>query len=79
MTKPVIIFAPGAWHPANSFATITPILTVNGYECDAVAFPSVYRGEAIKEPSLAQDIAAVREVVTPFVDAGREVVFVIHS
>lgn len=43
MPKLIFVFAPGAWHPANSFDNVTTILTEQGYECHSIAFPSATR------------------------------------
>lgn len=79
MTKPVIVLAPGAWHPVSCFDNLIELLTAAGYETQTVAFPALYRATEIKEPSLEHDIAAVRAVVEPLVNAGREIVLVCHS
>lgn len=79
MPKPVLVFAPGGWHPSNTYDPITTLLTADGYECHPIAFPSVYRATEIKDKSLETDIAAIREIVEPVVEAGRDVVLVVHS
>lgn len=77
--KPVIVFAPGAWHPANTFDSLAALLATDGYESQTIAFPAIHRTIKIKEPSLALEIAAARGVIEPLVEAGREVVLVMHS
>lgn len=77
--RPVIVFAPGAWHPVNTFDSLAALLAADGYESQTIAFPAIHRATEISEPSLALDIAAVRAVIEPLVEAGREVVLVMHS
>lgn len=79
MSKPAFVFAPGAWHPANSFDNVTSILTEQGYECRSIAFPSVTRATEIKDALLTEDITTIRSVIEPLVDAGRNVVLIMHS
>lgn len=79
MAKPVIVFAPGAWHPVSCLDSLTALLTAAGYETQTVVFPTVYHATEIKQPSLEPDIRAVRAVMKPLVQAGREVVLVMHS
>lgn len=61
MAKPVIVLAPGAWHPVSCFNNLTALLTAAGYETQTIVFPAVYRAREIKEPSLEHDITAVRD------------------
>lgn len=79
MAKPVIVFVPGAWHPVSCLDNLTALLTAAGYETQTVVLPMIYRATEIKQPSLEPDITAVRAVVEPLVQAGREVVLVMHS
>lgn len=79
MAKPVIVLAPGAWHPVSCFDNLIAFLTAAGYETQTIVFPAVYHAAEIKEPSLELDIAAVRAVVEPLAQAGRDVVLVMHS
>ncbi len=77
MSKPTIIFAPGAWYPPTIFDTITKKLNEHGYTCHTIAFPSIQQATTVQD--LQPDIAAVRAVVEPDVDAGKEVIIVSHS
>lgn len=77
MSKPTIIFAPGAWYPPTVFDAITKELDEHGYSCHTIAFPSIQQATTVQD--LQPDIAAVRLVVEQEVDAGREVIIVSHS
>jgi hypothetical protein len=79
MSKPTLVFAPGAWYPATAFNPIIDKLTQgpDGYTCHTVAFPSVQQATTVRD--LQPDIAAVRALVEPELDAGRDVVVISHS
>ncbi|KAJ5659417.1 hypothetical protein N7507_005868 [Penicillium longicatenatum] len=75
MSKPSIIFAPGAWYPPTAFDPLISKLTE--YTCYTCAFPSVQQAASTKD--LKPDIEAVRSLVQREVDAGRDVLVVSHS
>jgi hypothetical protein len=77
MAKPTIVFAPGAWYPPTVFDGITKKLNEHGYNCHTIAFPSIQQATTVQD--LQPDIAAVRSIVEPEVNAGREVIIVSHS
>jgi hypothetical protein len=77
MSKPTIIFAPGAWYPPTVFYAIAKKLREHGYTCHTIAFPSIQQATTVQD--LQPDIAAVRSIVEPEVDAGQEVIIVSHS
>ncbi|KAJ5891578.1 uncharacterized protein N7473_007806 [Penicillium subrubescens] len=77
MAKPTIVFAPGAWYPPTVFDGITKKLNEHGYNCHTIAFPSIQQATTVQD--LRPDIAAVRAIVEPEVNAGREVIIVSHS
>lgn len=77
-SKPVFVLAPGAWHKGQaSFQLVQDRLHAQGYETDAVEYPSV--GAEPPTKGLFDDAAAVRETVTKWADAGRQVILVVHS
>lgn len=75
--KPTIILASGSWYPARSFDPLAQILHSHGYTTKSIAWPSITCAEEIKD--LSEDIAALRALVEPEVQAGRDVVVVAHS
>lgn len=77
MSKPTIVFTPGAWYPPTVFDGIAKRLNEHGYSCHTIAFPSIQQPTTVQD--LQPDIAAVRTVVEQEVDAGREVIVVSHS
>jgi pimeloyl-ACP methyl ester carboxylesterase len=77
MSKPVLIFIPGAWHGPEGFDTIISKLTPLGYKCIALPLQAVVKQPAVKD--LQPDIDALRQVVMKESDAGNDIVVVGHS
>ncbi|OJJ50753.1 hypothetical protein ASPZODRAFT_137895 [Penicilliopsis zonata CBS 506.65] len=77
MSKPTLIFTPGAWYPPTAFDPLIDRLRPHGYPCQTVAFPSIQQATVVT--SLQPDIDAVRDAVEPAADAGQDVVVVAHS
>ncbi|KAJ5175141.1 alpha/beta-hydrolase [Penicillium canariense] len=77
MSKPSIIFAPGAWYPPTAFDPIIKKLNGHSYNCHTIAFPSVQQSTTVQD--LQPDIAAVRSLVEQEADAGQDVLVVSHS
>ncbi|KAF5010877.1 hypothetical protein FDECE_2984 [Fusarium decemcellulare] len=77
MAPPVLVLAPGAWHTPHAYHKIIPRLEEKGFTCDTISFPSVFANPPPQD--LNADIQAVRNVITPYVDEGRDVVIVVHS
>ncbi|KAK8199727.1 Alpha/beta hydrolase fold-1 [Phyllosticta capitalensis] len=76
-TKPVIVFAPAAWHGPDCFSSTIELLSKNGYTCVCCNLPSLG-----SEPPLENwdpDVAAIRKTVKEVVDSGRDAVVVFHS
>ncbi|KAI1312369.1 Alpha/beta hydrolase fold-1 [Xylaria venustula] len=82
--KPVLVLCPGAWCDPAYFRFTTDILTKAGYTCLTVSLPSVGSELRPKDAppithGLQADAQAVRDVIIPQLDAGRNVVAVCHS
>ncbi|KAK7926578.1 hypothetical protein PG985_003576 [Apiospora marii] len=91
--KPTIVFGPGAWHRARCFDTIRAALHSQGWETEAVEYPSVVEAdkhaEALRSgggdieakglPGLDADADATRDVLRRLSDQGKEIVLVVHS
>ncbi|KAJ5564940.1 hypothetical protein N7513_001182 [Penicillium frequentans] len=75
MSKPSIVFAPGAWYPPTAFDPL--ISKLAGYNCYTCAFPSIQKAQTTKD--LKSDIETVRLLVQQEADAGRDVLVVSHS
>lgn len=74
MSKPTLIFAPGAWYPVSIF---NPIIERLDYRCHSVAFPSVQQASSVTD--LQPDIEAVRSIAQREADAGHDIVIIAHS
>ncbi|KAJ2904776.1 hypothetical protein MKZ38_007132 [Zalerion maritima] len=75
--KPTIVFAPGAWHTPDCFDIVREQLHSQGWETEAVTYPSV--GAEPPTQGLQGDADAVREVVAKLADEGKKVVLAVHS
>lgn len=77
-SKPTIVIVPGAWQLISVFVPFADLLKTKGFDTEIVDMPSV-GGTQLPLTGLAEDIAAVRAVVQPLVEAEREVVLLTHS
>ncbi|PVI02277.1 alpha/beta-hydrolase [Periconia macrospinosa] len=77
MSKPTIVFAPGAWHTPDCFDIAREQLHQRGWETEAVAYPSV--GAEPPNKGLADDTAALRATLEKLADDGKEIVLIVHS
>lgn len=75
MSKPTLIFAPGAWYPHTIFNPIIEQLA--DYSCHTVAFPSTQEASSVVD--LQPDIEAVRSIIQEEADAGHDIIIVAHS
>lgn len=77
-TKPAIVFVPGFFEGPRVFDVVRSTLETHGYLTHAVT--SACTGKTSSSGlTLDDDIAAVRALVEPVVDAGQEVLMVLHS
>lgn len=89
LTKPVIIFVPGAFVGPGPYAAVAECLRVDGYTVEVVHLPSAadLSSETVSSPkwkSLAEktaesDIEAIHNVVKPHFVQGRQIVLIGHS
>lgn len=73
--KPTIILFPGAFHPASCLEPFTSRLSAAGYPNEAYTLPSV--GD--REIGVADDTAFFVSVMKPHIDAGKDVILIVHS
>lgn len=76
--KPTIVIVPGAWQFTSVFVPFADLLRGQGFTTEIVDMPSV-GGTELPLTGLDEDIKAVRDVVQPLVEAGKEVVLLTHS
>ncbi|KAI0482285.1 Alpha/beta hydrolase fold-1 [Xylariaceae sp. FL0804] len=74
-TKPTIVAFPGAFHPASCLDAMARALEDLGFSVETYTLPSVGKPSG----SIEDDIAYFRSVLTRHLDAGREVILVVHS
>lgn len=77
-SRPTIVIVPGAWQLTSCFTPFAGLLRSQGFDTEVVDMPSV-GGTQLPLTGLPEDIAAVRAVVQPLVEAGKEVVLLTHS
>lgn len=77
-TKPTIVLVPGAWQRTVAFLPFAESLKKAGYGAECVTLPST-GGTEQPLPGLPEDIKAIRTVLEPLVDAGKEIVLLTHS
>ncbi|MCJ1309511.1 hypothetical protein MMC25_003171 [Agyrium rufum] len=79
MTKLTIVFVPGLWEGSSVFFSLATTLQQEGYE--AVTAELVSSGTSSPgNPSLHDDVAAIRKVIAPLIEIeGKDVLLVLHS
>ena len=78
MTKPTLIFTPGAWHTPEVFGTVISKLEAVGYKCIALSLLAAGHEPPVK--SLQPDIAAIHGAVFKEIqENGNDVMMVPHS
>ena len=77
MSKPSLIFLPGAWHSPEIYDTIITKLNSYGYKSTALPLQAVIQKPAVND--LQPDINALRTAVLKEADAGNDVMVVGHS
>ena len=77
MAHPTLIFTPGAWHSPECYSLIISKLEPLGYKCIALPLLAVEQKPAVTD--LQPDTDALRKRVLEEIDAGNDVVMVVHS
>ena len=76
-SKPQIVIVPGAWQAPCMFDTFVTHLGALGYSTTVIKLPSVDPPQALT--SIDEDILAVQQTLLPLIEAGKNVVLVMHS
>lgn len=58
MTKPTIVFVPGAWHKPEIYSTVIDAVSAHGYPAIALALPSA--GANPPNPDFVEDVNTIR-------------------
>jgi hypothetical protein len=77
MSKPSLIFLPGAWHSPEVFDTLISKLSTHSYTSKALPLQAVIQKPAVND--LQPDIDALRSAVLKEADAGNDVMVIGHS
>ena len=78
MASPTIVFVPGFWEGSAPFEKVSSILQGYGFPTRVAALPSTGKISP-GNPSMLDDIAAIRSIITKLVESRQEVVMVMHS
>ena len=78
MSPPTILFVPGFWEGPAPFAQVSSLLQGYGFPTEVAVLPSTGKLSP-GNPSMVDDIAAIRSAVTELVESGKEVIMVMHS
>ena len=76
--SPTIIFVPGFWEGSAPFSKVNSLLQSQGFITDIAEWPSTGTTSP-NNPTMHDDIAAVRSKVVEYVDKEQEVLLVLHS
>ena len=77
MSKPAFVLVPGAWQDPSYYGAVATGLKYHGYDSVTVTLPSTGASPPLYD--FTEDVTAVRQAVTKFVENDRDVVVVAHS
>jgi pimeloyl-ACP methyl ester carboxylesterase len=75
---PTIVLVHGAWHTPPIYQSYIDALKTEGFIVHCPRLPSC-NGASPPNASLPEDVACVRDVVKPLVEAGERVLMILHS
>ena len=75
---PTIVIVPGLWEGPESFKQVESLLQISGYPVQTLKLLSTGTISP-GNPSMEDDIAAIREHLTALVNEGKELILVLHS
>lgn len=77
-SKPTVVIVPGAFQLPIGYQPFADVLKQAGFDAVVIDKPSTGT-TTLPLPGLPEDIEAIRKVVIPLIDAGKEVVVLAHS
>ena len=77
MSKPIFVCVPGVSHPPIIYDPLKASLSLHGYTAIPVQLPSIGANPPVYD--FTEDVIAVRNVVSRLVDAGTDIVLVMHG
>lgn len=75
---PTILFVPGFWEGPKVFTPVCDLLRADGFTTEVCTLPSTGTTSP-GNPTMADDIAAVRDHLKSILQRGEEVILVLHS
>ena len=79
MSRPTFVCVPGFCHTSAVFEPLRALLSHYGYPVLAVQLPSVLVNGSHASNDSAQDSRAIRSAVSRLVEAGQDVIVILHS
>lgn len=77
MSKPTVVFVPGAWHTPEVYNQVMELLKNYDYPTIGLPLPSV--GATPAHTDFLGDVKCIRDCITELVNGGKEVMLVSHS
>ncbi|ERF68286.1 hypothetical protein EPUS_02742 [Endocarpon pusillum Z07020] len=77
MSRPVILYVPGAWHSPDAFDKVIALLSAKRFPSRKIHLPSVDRSPAVS--SIEPDVEAIRSVALSEMQQGHDICVVCHS
>lgn len=79
MSKPVLVFVPGAFARASLYHSFVEKLKPHGFEVEVVDLPSTIDRTPEPPATVADDAAAIRAVACKYIEQGKDVHIHTHS
>ena len=77
MSRPVILYVPGAWHSPDAFDKVIALLSAKRFPSRKIHLPSVDRSPPVS--SIEPDVEAIRSVALFEMQQGHDICVVCHS
>jgi Alpha/beta hydrolase family len=78
MMASTILFVPGLWEGPSVFDSLSSLLAADGFNTEVASLPSTGTISP-GNPTMKDDIAAIRQRLVPLVSRGDNVLLVLHS
>lgn len=76
--KPIFVIVPGGWHPSSCYEVLAAHLKSANFTTLIASLPSLNSAQPLTA-TCTKDAEAIRQVLLPLIDEGKEVVLVNHS
>ena len=78
-TKPTVLFVHGSWHNPNHFRLVRDLFEANRFPTECPRQPSCNADPARSSNWLESDAKCIQNAIIDLINAGKEVVVVMHS